>query len=360
MSARWLGMPMRLLAWAGGAARPVRLRLQRRVAFAVSRARMRRVCGEPNRSLDGRVLMFAKMRNEALRLPYFLEYYRAMGVDEFFLVDNGSDDGSVEIAGAEPNVHVFSTRESFRKYGYWMEVLLNRFGRGQWCLAADLDEILIYPGSEVIGLRQLIAHLESTDCSAMQAVLLDMYSDRPIRANAYEPGQDPLEVCRYFDPDFDEAVKDWINPDTQQIFECLRPTGNLRRRMFGANVNLSKIPLFKYAASTYVAPGMHAIDGARLAPVRGAVLHFKYLQDFNDRVVLEAGRGEHQDNAREYKLYAARVERDSSLNCYWPGSVALEHPEQLLDLGIMRSSTALDTLVQRHVRKKSRAGADAV
>jgi glycosyltransferase involved in cell wall biosynthesis len=360
MSVAEFGTVRGLLSRLRSAARPVRQRLRRRVAFAVSRARMRRIGGGGKRPLDGRILMFSKMRNEALRLPYFLEYYRGLGVDEFFLVDNGSDDGSDEIARSHPDVHVFRTHESFRHYANWTEVLLNRFGRGRWCLAADLDEILVYPGSEVFGLRPLIGHLEATGCSAMQAVLLDMYSDRPIRANAYQAGQDPLEVCRYFDPDFDESIKVWINPDTQQPFRCARPTGNLRKRLFGADVNLSKIPLFKYEARTYVAPGAHAIDGVQMSPVRGAMLHFKYLQDFNERVVDEAGREQHQDNARDYKLYAARVERDNDLNCYWQGSVALKRSDQLLELGIMRSTDGLDALIESQMRANVTAGSSAL
>lgn len=344
--------PRQWLSRLRGVLRPIRHRLRRRAAFAVSRARMRPVGGKSIRPSHDRILLFAKMRNEALRLPYFLEYYQGMGVDEFFMVDNGSDDGSVEIARSFPNVHVFRTHEPFRHYANWMEVLLNRFGRGRWCVAADLDEILVYPGSEVLDLRQLIEHLESTGHSAIQAILLDMYSDLPIRANAYRSGQNPLEVCPYFDPDVDESMKVWINPDTQRPFNCSRPTGNLRKRLFGADVNLSKIPLFRYDASVYVAPGMHAIDGVELSPVRGAMLHFKYLQDFNQRVVDEADREEHQDDAREYKLYAAQVEQDIDLNCYCPESVVLERPDQLLDLGLMRSTDALDALVRSRMTAK--------
>lgn len=340
--------------------RPARQRLRRRVAFAVSRSRMRLIGDGPTRPLNGRILLFAKMRNEALRLPYFLKYYRELGVDDVFLVDNGSNDDSVEIARSCAHVHVFRTHEPFRHYANWMEVMLNRFGRGHWCVAADLDEILIYPGSDVLSLRSLIDHLEASGSSALPAVLLDMYSSQPIRANAYQAGQNPLQVCRYFDPNFDESVKIWINPDTQRPFRCPRPTGNLRRRLFGADVNLAKIPVFKYGAHTYVAPGMHAIDGAELSTLRGTMLHFKYLQDFNERVLVEAAREQHQDNASDYKLYAASVAENQDLNCYSAGSVELRHPDQLVNLGIMRSSPAFDTLIDSVRKTDLRADSGAV
>ena len=43
------------------------------------------------------IRLFAIMRNESLRLPYFLEYYKNLGVDRFFLIDNNSTDGSVQV-----------------------------------------------------------------------------------------------------------------------------------------------------------------------------------------------------------------------------------------------------------------------
>ncbi|MDP3959400.1 MAG: glycosyltransferase family 2 protein, partial [Pseudorhodobacter sp.] len=40
------------------------------------------------------ILLFSTLRNERVRLPYFLKYYREMGINHFLIVDNGSDDGS--------------------------------------------------------------------------------------------------------------------------------------------------------------------------------------------------------------------------------------------------------------------------
>ena len=40
------------------------------------------------------ILAFVTVRNEMIRLPYFLDHYRGLGVDHFLIVDNGSDDGT--------------------------------------------------------------------------------------------------------------------------------------------------------------------------------------------------------------------------------------------------------------------------
>lgn len=42
------------------------------------------------------ILLFSTLRNERVRLPYFLRYYRDLGVNHFLIVDNDSEDGSHE------------------------------------------------------------------------------------------------------------------------------------------------------------------------------------------------------------------------------------------------------------------------
>lgn len=60
------------------------------------------------------VLLFAKLRNEALRLPHFINYYKNLGVNRFFFVDNNSDDNSREIILDEPSAYLFYTEENFK------------------------------------------------------------------------------------------------------------------------------------------------------------------------------------------------------------------------------------------------------
>ncbi len=45
-----------------------------------------------------------ELRDERVRLPWFLHYYRAMGVRHFLMVDNASTDGSTEYLRNQPDV----------------------------------------------------------------------------------------------------------------------------------------------------------------------------------------------------------------------------------------------------------------
>lgn len=48
------------------------------------------------------------VHNEAAMLPFFLDHYRAEGVDRFFVLDNFSTDGSVDAVRGLPDVLVFT------------------------------------------------------------------------------------------------------------------------------------------------------------------------------------------------------------------------------------------------------------
>ncbi|WP_201722368.1 glycosyltransferase family 2 protein, partial [Sulfitobacter sp. HI0040] len=76
-----------------------RLRLQRkrwRIRAFRKRRELKRIADRTSEIRQDDILVFCTQRNERVRLPYFLDYYRRMGVAHFFFVDNDSDDGSLD------------------------------------------------------------------------------------------------------------------------------------------------------------------------------------------------------------------------------------------------------------------------
>ena len=53
----------------------------------------------------------------------------------------------------------------------------------------------------------------------------------------------------------------------------------------------------------FMSRGPHFIQGPHAAHIRGALLHFKYLNDFSEKVREEVVREEHWRSAVEYKGY---------------------------------------------------------
>jgi hypothetical protein len=285
-----------------------------------------------------------------------LKYYFSKGVDRAFIIDNGSTDNSLSIVSAWNRVHLFQTFETFENYNNWTEVLLQKYGRNCWSLLVDSDEILRYPHADEISIKDLCRFLDKQGHTSLPCILLDMYANGPIGLNEYEPGQNPLTVCPYFDPQFKTREVKWINQRTQEKFTFTMFTGNLRQRVFQAEPNLSKFPLFRYGPGVYPAPGRHAIDGTVVSDVQGLVFHFKYLYDFASRAFEEASREQHAGKAALYKQYAAKVEADPDLNLYTSESVKYTSDRQLLDLDLMKSSDALEDFVKNKRRKQSTRG----
>ena len=75
----------------------MRWRRKRLLARALLRQRdLRSVANRTDGLRRDAIMVFATLRNERIRLPYFLDYYRRAGIGHFLFVDNDSDDGSAE------------------------------------------------------------------------------------------------------------------------------------------------------------------------------------------------------------------------------------------------------------------------
>ena len=281
------------------------------------------------------ILLLSIVRNEDMRLPYFLKYYSAIGVDHMFIIDNGSTDGTTEILRDHPEVSVFHLVDNYRHHWRWMTELLDAYGQGHWCVVVDADEILSYPHVETRSLKDLRDVLEAEGSGALGCCLLDMYSNTRLDATIPKLGDNPLNICPWCDPDFDTTYCVFRNEKTGKRFMRRILTGNLRRRVFNTDVFLSKVPVFKYEKGVWLTRGSHAIDGVRMSQISGAVYHFKYYADFLTRVPLEARRGEYFNDASEYKDYARILDGNTGLQLHFYGSRLARSSLELIQLGLM-------------------------
>lgn len=151
---------------------------------------------------NGELRLFMATRNSALRLPYLFTYYRTQGVDRFFVVDNGSTDGTAEFLASQPDVHVFRTEDSYSQTEsgiLWVEYLMDLYGRDRWCVVVDDDEIFFYPHVEELLLKDFCEYLDVQGSTAVHSFLLDMYSDKPVDKTFYRQGEPFLDACPFFE-----------------------------------------------------------------------------------------------------------------------------------------------------------------
>jgi len=305
--------------------------------------RLARMDETPISPEPGEILLFVCVRNEALRLPYFLEYYRNAGVSRFLVVDNDSSDGTAELLGEQPDVHRFWTRDSYAEshFGvHWLNALLDRYGSGHWVLVVDADELLVYPHCEDRDLPGLASELERSGADALLSFLLDMYADGPIRDAHYSAGTPFLATCRYFDSGA-------YTRGTEGLQARIPARGGVRRRVFwppgrdrrGNPPYLPKIPLVRWRPGLEYVASTHLIHGLTLAPITGALLHFKLFSDFIERARLEVNRREHWDDAAQYSAYTEAFGEDLDLDPMYEGSLPYEGSRQLVELGLMLDGT---------------------
>lgn len=101
-----------------------------------------------------RVTLCAVMKNEAYFLPEFLRWYRNLGVEEFFFLDDQSTDETREILSREIDVNVLESTIGYNDHlpcgkkglHHWKEYLLNECCKGaDLRILVDLDEFLCMP-----------------------------------------------------------------------------------------------------------------------------------------------------------------------------------------------------------------------
>ena len=323
-----------------------RLRLQRKRWIARAYRKRRELTCVVDRTAQVRpndLLVFSTFRNEDLRLPYFLQYYRELGVNHFFMVDNESTDGAQAYLKEQPDVSLWYARGSYKRARFgvdWLNWLQNKYGHGHWCLVADPDELLVYPFCDTRPLRALTDWLDASSIKSFGAMLLDMYPKGPVNNIPYQRGTDPLEVAEWFDSGNYTIER---NP----MFGNLWIQGGPRARTFfeqepARAPALNKVPLVKwdkryaYVSSTHMLlpRGLNLVyDEWGGEKASGVLLHTKFLSTFADKAKEELVRQEHYANSHEYRAYAAGSEENPDLWCKW--SEKYINWRQLEILGLM-------------------------
>jgi hypothetical protein len=323
-----------------------RLRWRRRRLLARAVAKRRQLTAVNDRTgqiARGDILCFATLRNEALRLPHFLDHHRRLGVGHFLMVDNDSSDGTRDLLASQPDVSIWRTQHSYKhsRFGMdWLTWLMMRHGHGNWCLTLDADECLIYPYHDTRPLPALCGWLEAQGRVSMGALMLDMYPRGPLSAQPYRAGADPFETLCWFDAGNYSMRR---KPDLQNLWI----QGGPRARMFFAAdprraPTMGKVPLIKwhwryaYASSTHSAlprrlNHVYDRDGGELTS--GVLLHSKFLDTVVDRATEEKHRQEHFANSALYAGYYDALAADPDL---WSArSTRLIGWRQLEGLGLM-------------------------
>lgn len=291
----------------------------------------------------GDILLFSTFRNEAVRLPYFLEYYRNLGVDHFNMVDNASQDGGADYLAQQPDVSLWTTENSYKsaRFGVdWLNYLQRRHGHDHWTLVVDPDEFFIFPFCDTRPIRALTDWLEESSIRSFGTMLLDMYPKGPIAAQPYVEGTDPFQIACWFDPG------NYVIQRNRRYGNLWSQGGPRARSFFADNPArapaLNKIPLVKwhrryaYLSSTHMLlpRGLNLVyDQSGGEKTSGVLLHAKFLDTFSAKVTEELDRREHHAASAEYRAYHDGLSQNPDFWTRW--SERYINWRQLEILGLM-------------------------
>jgi hypothetical protein len=292
-----------------------------------------------------------KVRNEILRIQSVLDHHRALGINRFFVVDNTSDDGTVEFLKLQPDVALFITDREYKASHAgmdWVQLILDSFSEDRWSLIVDADELFVYPYFEKKDIKSLCSFLDKNRYRAMLATMVDMYSKQPISKTAHKEKVPLLNTCEYFD----SGPYD-IYPSPQ--FPFIKIRGGPRRRCFwdqSINVRapaLSKVPLIKWKRGYRYIASTHTMSPApqTIPEISGALLHFKFLDDFHRRAKIESSREQRYAGAIQYKQYLKKMNENPDLSLYYEGSVRYRSSATLLEHRLIKSVAEWDTIRNR-------------
>jgi glycosyltransferase involved in cell wall biosynthesis len=163
------------------------------------------------------ITAIAVVRDEALRLPFFLSYYEKMGIERFIILDHGSTDDTAGIVDEHRKSIRVPVSGNFIYKTAWISALLEACCTDRWCLVLDADEFLIYPRMRDVPLAGLVRYLEENGYDALQCQLLDMFPESNVGDADYRRGQNPLEVAPYFDRNLSTRVEAFgVAPDLRK------------------------------------------------------------------------------------------------------------------------------------------------
>ena len=306
---------------------------------------------------DAKIVAVFTAYNEVERIPYFLSYYRALGVDHFLAIDNNSDDNTKSLLENQPDVSYFLTTGSYveSKAGrLWTSELANHYCNDKWCLTLDLDEQLVYPGSEYITLKELCKYLDKGGYEGIFTVFLDMYSQKSLAEAVYTPGRPFLEVCNHFETDGYSLKK-------PKFFPQITVVGGPRQRIFwqqgksGQGPSMRKMPLVKWRPGFEYVYSTHSCSPIRLADVTGALLHFKFFSSFKSVAERELARGDRVQK-QDYENYV-RLMNEQDICFFGPKSIKYEDSATLVSQGVTVCTRPYLNAMQRELKETAGRGA---
>ncbi len=274
------------------------------------------------------IALVTMVRNEAIRLPAFLNHYRDLGVDSFVFIDNDSTDETRKILSEAADVEIWRARD-FKKKNLLLTALIRSLTHAyeNWVVVADADEFLVYDGMESHDLHDLGDLLDRRSQKRLRAFMVDLYGKGPVRSTAWPSGE-PLDAEWFFDSDSYTVKNNEVSggPRSRMLSTKTEPFNNW----------LGKFPFGRFDTASGLIH-IHEAYPYHLNAVsnQAAMAHLKFTSDFVslvDRAVMEK---QYLQDAMEYRIYQEALRQDPDWNLYHDGSRHFRGASSLIETGLI-------------------------
>jgi len=256
---------------------------------------------------DDEIVIFCTVGDEIYFLPHFLDFYRKLGVNKFYILVDHSTDGTLEYLQSQDDCAIFLTDNDFSKrvnlkYGekkysqcvgtLWKTLIPKQHLQGKWVLIVDADEFLqLPPGCEKI--QELTALLEKNNHNSCRALMIDFFPKFLKDIKEYGVSDSPFSICPFFDP----IEVAWDDNAVQPKF--INTENNVRNRIVDKmlaehpaqteKINAQKIkwqfktPLIKFNENT-IHIDAHRTNHAPPGDIQCVLAHFKFQPHWERKV----------------------------------------------------------------------------
>lgn len=274
-------------------------------------------------------ILICVLKNEVIKIQYFMEHYRKLGIENFVFLDNMSTDGTFEFLLEQEDAIVYRCEHPFvsnRKIA-WINRLIAEIGLNRWYLMVDSDEFITYLGCSEHNIEDVVMQNESRGFKRVASFMIDMYPKENLFTE--NEGSDFYRKCCCMDKDtysFSKAANG------------IRIMGGPRKRVFGTNMKLSKYCLF-YFEEDDIVPSSHFLipfEKSFDVPVSIGILHYKFVNESDYQKMIESVRTEcYSNNSAEYKTYYNVLKDRNPVSLYDEKHSILFSEENLRKIGLI-------------------------
>ena len=298
-------------------------------------------------------LVVCLVRDGAVYLQEFLRHYRELGARHIILLDNGSTDGTADLVADAPDVTVLRTLAPYKFYKDAMKrFLVTRFGRRNWVLCVDIDELFDYPFRSTMNTRRLLKYLNRSGYTAVTAQLLDLFPKGPIAGGV---GSSWRLDHRFYDlSDLEKLDYNAVYAGQNQAPDVGLKViyGGIRSSKFQVRPLLTKHPLL-YPSRGIKYLHAHHVSGACVADISAVLLHYKYVGDFANYIKRIVKEESFSMGSREYKEYLRVIESDAGLELHTSQAREFSTVEDLIDQEFLVVSDAFRSEAAGPVRSSA-------